>query len=98
SFGGFITAGSSIVTGILSTAGWQSGWSVSGGGIPGGTTIASVDSPTQIHLSGNATSTTSSVMTLTTLSSGNTVAGSNIITGIPSTSGFQTLWGVAGSG
>jgi hypothetical protein len=97
-FGGFITAGSPIVTGVLSTSGWQPGWSVAGFGIPAGATIASVDSPTQIHLSVNATVTTGSVMTLTTLLSGNTVAASNIITGIPSTSGLQTGWGVAGAG
>jgi hypothetical protein len=96
-FGGLITAGSSIVTGLLSTAGWQAGWNVSGTGIPGGTTILSIDSPTQIHLSQNATSTGTSILTLTLASSGNTVAGSNIISGIPSTAGFQTGWTVSGS-
>jgi len=96
-FGGFTTAGSPIVTGFLSTAGWLSGWTVSGTGIPAGTTILSVDSPTQIHLSQNATANGSPPLTLTVPTTGNTVAGSNIINGIPSTAGFQTGWTVTGS-
>jgi hypothetical protein len=54
---GNITSGSNIITGISSTATFQVGWGVSGSGIPASTTISSVDSPTQIHISKNATST-----------------------------------------
>ena len=52
---GTTTSGSAIVTGISSTAGMQVGQSVSGTGIPSGTTIASVNSGTQITLSADAT-------------------------------------------
>jgi hypothetical protein len=54
---GNITSGSAIITGIPSTVGYLIGWGVSGTGIPGSTTILSVDSPSQIHISNNATST-----------------------------------------
>ena len=98
SFGGIVAAGSPVVTGILSTAGWQPGWSVTGTGIPANTLIASVDSPTQIRLSQNATFPLETVLTFTAASSGNTTTGSNIITAIPSTAGFEAGWGVAGAG
>jgi len=97
-FGGLTSSGSPIVTAILSTAGWQPGWSVSGTGISGGTTIASVDSPTQIHLSQNALFTATSIMSLSVATIGDTTASSNIITGIPSTTGFQAGFPVSGSG
>ena len=54
---GNTTVGSAVVTGILSTTGFQTGWTVTGDGIPTGTTITSIDSPTQIHISQNATAT-----------------------------------------
>jgi hypothetical protein len=54
---GNITSGSAIITGIPSTVGYLFGWHISGTGIPSGTTILSVDSPSQIHISNNATAT-----------------------------------------
>ena len=47
---------------VSSTAGLQVGWGVSGSGIPN-TSIASVDSSTQVTLSANATTTTTSNLT-----------------------------------
>jgi hypothetical protein len=55
---GDITTGSNIIVNIPSTAILQVGWTVSGTGIPSGATISSVDSPSQIHISQNATATT----------------------------------------
>lgn len=52
-----ITAGSNVVTGIYSTERIQVGWTVTGTGIPAGTTVTSVDSPTQVHISNAATAT-----------------------------------------
>lgn len=53
---GTVTIGSNIVTGILpSTAGLNVGNVITGAGIPTGTTITSIDSSTQIHISNNAT-------------------------------------------
>jgi hypothetical protein len=46
---------SPIVTALTSTAGLNVGQPVSGTGIPAGATILSIDSPTQIHISTNAT-------------------------------------------
>jgi hypothetical protein len=56
---GNIIAGSSVITGIPSTALFQVFWSVSGTGIPGGAYIASVDSPSQVTISSPATASTS---------------------------------------
>src|SRR5262249_23518611 len=52
---GTLSSGSPTVTGMESTVGLVKGQAVSGTGIPTGTTIASVDSSTQITLSNNAT-------------------------------------------
>jgi hypothetical protein len=54
---GDITTGSKIIVNIPSTAILQVGWGVSGTGIPSGSTITSVDSASQIHISQNATAT-----------------------------------------
>ncbi|MBV9745191.1 MAG: hypothetical protein JO099_15630 [Acidobacteriia bacterium] len=54
---GNITTGSPIITNIPSTATFQVGWSVSGNGIPSGSSITSVDSPTQVHINKAATAT-----------------------------------------
>lgn len=51
------TSGSPIITSIASTTGMQVGDSVGLAGLPLGTTIASVDSSSQIHISVNAIST-----------------------------------------
>jgi hypothetical protein len=58
---GNITTGSKVITNIPSTAILQIGWTVAGTGIPSGSTIASVDSSTQITISANATATTTGV-------------------------------------
>jgi hypothetical protein len=50
-----LTAASNIVTGIYSTDRMHVGWSVTGSGIPSGTAISSVDSPTQVTVSKPAT-------------------------------------------
>lgn len=55
---GNITSGSAVITGIPSTAVLQVFWSVSGAGIPGGSYIVSVDSPSQVTISNAATATT----------------------------------------
>ncbi len=62
---GNLTSGSPTVTNIYPyTSGLVVGWTVTGTGIPAGATILSVDSPTQITLSANATSTrTASTLT-----------------------------------
>ena len=56
-----LTSGSTTVTGIYSTDRIQPGWTVTGAGIPGTTaaptTVVSVDSPTQVTISNNATAT-----------------------------------------
>src|SRR5207302_10745680 len=52
---GNTTATSPIVTAIPSTTGMVAGMPISGTNIPAATTILSVDSATQIHLSQNAT-------------------------------------------
>jgi hypothetical protein len=55
---GSTTSGSAVVTGLSSTTGLVAGMNVRAAtGIPGGTTIASVDSASQITLSANATAT-----------------------------------------
>lgn len=50
------TSGSAIITSIASTSSFKAGYYVFGTGISAGTTISSVDSATQITLSGNASS------------------------------------------
>lgn len=100
-FGGAITAGSPVMTGILSTAGFQPGWYIYGNGIPNGATIASVDpGGTQIHLSTAATETASQGIRfeLEAGSSGNLTASSNVITGVTSTTGFGVGWYIYGTG
>lgn len=60
---GDLTNGSSVVTNMTYTSGLTPGEPVTGTGIPTGTTIFSVDSPTQITLSANATATVESILT-----------------------------------
>lgn len=64
SYAGNTTSGSDVITGIPSTARFQVGWAVSGPGIPAGATITSIDSPTQVHISVNATATNAAVTLL----------------------------------
>lgn len=50
-----LTTGSNVVTGIYSTDRMQVGWTMTkAGSVPAGTTITSVDSATQVHISNNA--------------------------------------------
>jgi microcystin-dependent protein len=51
------TNGSNIITGLSSTANLGVGGPIDGTGIPSSTTVTSIDSGTQIHISANATST-----------------------------------------
>ena len=55
-FTGSISLGSNIISGIPSTADMLIGFTVFGTGIPTGTTITSIDSSSQIHISTTATS------------------------------------------
>ena len=52
-----LTTGSPTVSGIYSTDRIKVGWTVTGAGIPASTKVVSVDSPTQVTISNNATST-----------------------------------------
>ena len=98
-FGGTLTKNSPVVSNILSTAAFETGWSVTGTSIPANTNILSIDSSTQIHLSQNATSNSvGEVLSFGASSTGNTTSGSAIITGIPSTAGFGVGWDVSGNG
>lgn len=54
---GVTTNGSPVVTGLSDATQLIAGMDVTGTGVPGGATIASVDSPTQVTLSANATAT-----------------------------------------
>jgi hypothetical protein len=56
-----LTTGSPIVTGIYSTDRIRPGWAVTGAGIPASTTVLSVDSPTAVTISKNATTTGPSI-------------------------------------
>jgi hypothetical protein len=56
-----ISLGSNVITGIPSTINFYVGWTVTGTGIPNGTTITSIDSATQVHISNNATATNAAV-------------------------------------
>jgi len=58
---GNTTSASAVVTNLTDTSKMQVGDFISGSGIPAGTTIASVDSGTQITMSQNATATASGV-------------------------------------
>ncbi len=54
-----LTAGSAVVTGIVSTANLHAGMSVMHADVPQGTTILSIDSVSQITMSANATGSSS---------------------------------------
>lgn len=63
---GTTTNGSAVVTGLASTVGLFVGQAISAAsGVPGGTTILSIDSATQITLSANATATGARTLTVT---------------------------------
>jgi Kelch motif len=54
---GSVTTGSNVITAIPSTASFYVGWTVTGAGIPANTTITSIDSISQVHISNAATAT-----------------------------------------
>jgi hypothetical protein len=58
---GNVTSGSNIIANIPSTAILQVGWGVAGTGIPVGSRITSVDSPSQIHINHSPTSSATGV-------------------------------------
>lgn len=61
---GNFTSGSAVVTGLASTTGFFAGQAILGTArVPGGTTVLSVDSATQITMSANATSTGTATLT-----------------------------------
>jgi len=64
---GNLTSGSNAIEGIPSTAGYQTDWGISGPGIPAGSTVVSIDSPTSLRISQNATATTTSSAFLLTV-------------------------------
>jgi hypothetical protein len=64
---GSISTGSNIITNLYNS-GYVAGGGISGTGIPAGTTITSVDSTTQIHISSNATATTTNLLLTFSLS------------------------------
>ena len=75
---GTFTNGSAVVTGIASTSGFFAGQAITGTArVPGGTTVLSVNSATQITMSANATSTG----TATLSGAMTTVAGRSYIRG-----------------
>lgn len=55
------TSGSPTIAGLSSTAGMSVGMALSGTGVPGGATILSIDSATQITISANSTSAVSAL-------------------------------------
>ncbi|MBV9303151.1 MAG: hypothetical protein JOY62_19500 [Acidobacteriaceae bacterium] len=57
-----IKKGSDVITGIYSTDRIVKGWTVSGTGIPSNTTVTSVDSSTEVHISKAATATGSETL------------------------------------
>ena len=68
SFAGTLTTGSSLVTGVISTAGLFAGEKIAGTGLPSGVTILTVNSSTSITLS--ALATTSGTESLTASADG----------------------------
>jgi flagellar hook protein FlgE len=93
-------AAPTIVT-IPSSAGLVAGMVVTGNGIPAGTTIASVDSATQITLSAAATSATPTLNFRSEAVAGitgNFASGASTITGMSSTAGLKAGMTVSGVG
>jgi hypothetical protein len=97
------TSGSSTVTFSpgTTTLGLLPGQTVTGTGIPSGTTIVSVDSSSQVTLSNAATATslaTGTNLTFTLIQSGTLTSGSNTVTGLSSTAGLFVGESVVGTG
>ena len=96
SFSGTLTTGSPTVT-FASTTGLYAGETVSGGGIPDGTTILTVDSATSVTLSANATTTGTSDLTVIFSFTGVLTYGSAVVD-VTSTTGLVIGESVTGSG
>ncbi|MEI7862463.1 MAG: hypothetical protein WCJ21_07525, partial [Planctomycetota bacterium] len=87
---GNTTNTSAVVTNLTSTSVLALGMLVSGTGIPTGTIIKSVDSPTQITLSAPATATGSGVaLAFATGTSGTTTLNSSVITNVTSATALK---------
>ena len=100
-YGGVVTLGSAIVTGMNppSTASFQAGWNITGVGIAPNTVILSVDSASQITLSQNAILTANSRLSVSTANTGSTTIGSRVIGELTTaTTGYQVGWAVIGAG
>jgi hypothetical protein len=83
------------------TLGLLVGQTVTGSGIQAGTTIASVDSSSQVTLSKSATATslaTGTSLTFTLVLSGTLTSGSNVVTGLSSTAGLFVGESLLGTG
>jgi hypothetical protein len=97
------TSGSNVLTfaGDTTTLGLLPGQTVTGSGIPAGTTIVSVDSSSQVTLSNAATATslpTGTSLTFNLIMSGTLTSGSNTVTGLASTAGLWVGESVLGTG
>ena len=91
-FTGTLTSGSSLVTGIASTAGLLAGEPITGIGIPFGTTIEAVDGLTSITLSSaNVTSSGTQVLNASGMTSSITVPDSFIISGDKTAAGLSVI-------
>lgn len=111
---GTLANGSAVVTNITSTTGMVVGATVSGIGIPAGTRVLSIDSSTQITLTQNATASGQQTLTFSPVNStyvmvsnwtaftstqnGTLVDGSPIVSGLTSTVGMISGYGVTGTG
>ena len=101
-----LTFSSPVVTGLSSTTNLLVGETVTGTGIPAGTTIAAINSSTQITLSQGATAGGSTSLTiisptvtgLTTVLTGNTTSGSPTVTGLSTTTNLVVGEPVSGTG
>jgi hypothetical protein len=97
------TSGSNVLTfaSDTTTLGLLPGQTVTGSGIPAGTTIVSVDSSSQVTLSNAATATslaTGTSLTFTLVLTGTLTSGSNTVTGLASTAGLWVGESVTGTG
>jgi hypothetical protein len=97
------TSGSNVLTFPADTTlGLLPGQTVTGSGIPAGTTIVSVDSSSQVTLSNPATATSLTTagtsLTFTLVLNGTLTSGSNTVTGLSSTAGLWIGESVLGTG
>jgi hypothetical protein len=91
---GTTAVGVNVITNMGTTTNVQVGMAIAGPGIPSGATVTSVDSSSQVHISASATAVGVSVPlaigpTSGVQTTGNTTNGSNVITGMATTTGVQ---------